>query len=389
MKTKKAVSRTSASNTRSRKKALKKTHKQAIKAARPIHKRILLHPVTVFFLMCSVVLVAGLTYQTLADSYTITGKVPAPPLTQGSSITQPSDGATYNVDQVGLNGTCEYKSYTNLYRNGLFVGVAYCAPDGTFHFTADLLEGANTFLAQAYNITDDIGPVTTSITLTYIKPPPPPAPPGGSSNSSGGQSNTGSSGAGSVSNSGPTIPLLLSSDFKYKTFITGNDYTWELNVAGGNPPYSVNVVWGDGQNTNYKSVNGPTFKISHRYKKSGYYAVRVFVTDEDGQTRLIQLAALIHNSGSPDIGASTNLNDGSASDNQGGSGLSSIFNLTSSITNAKEFLMIAGPAVGVVSLMSFSFWLGERQELAQLLAKSMHAVNNTSRGQKSGRRKRR
>ncbi len=102
MKTKK-VAKPAATSYSRRKHELKKAHKKALKQARPLHKKILLHPVTVFFLLCSVVLIAGLTYQVLADSYTVTGKVPAPPLTQGSDITQPSDGATYNVNQVGLN----------------------------------------------------------------------------------------------------------------------------------------------------------------------------------------------------------------------------------------------------------------------------------------------
>ncbi len=368
MKTKKLASKATTRHSQS-KHEIKKAHKRALKQARPLHKKILLHPVTVFFLLCSTVLIAGLTYQTLADSYTVTGKVPADPLTQGSQITQPSDGATYNVNQVGLNGTCEYKSYTNLYRNGLFVGVAYCAPDGTFHFTADLLEGANTFLAQAYNITDDIGPVTPAITLTYIKPIPP-TPPA----SSGGGSSTGNlnNSNNAASTGDGAVPLLLSSDFKYKTFITGNFYSWELNVAGGTPPYKATVEWGDGTSSSYKDINGPTFKISHRYKKAGYYAVRVVVVDKNGQTRLIQLAALIHNSGSPDI---IKGQTGAGGGNQGSnddSPLSGLFNLTSSFTDVKDFILVAAPAVGIVALMSFSFWLGERQELAQLIAKSMH-----------------
>lgn len=371
MKSKKAAAQAATRSSRSPRE-IKKAHKRALKQARPLHKKILLHPVTVFFLLCSIVLIAGLTYQTLADSYTVTGKVPADPLTQGSEITQPSDGATYNVNQVGLNGTCEYKSYTNLYRNGLFVGVAYCAPDGTFHFTADLLEGANTFLAQAYNITDDIGPVTNPITLTYIKPIPPTPPP----TQGVGTSNNGTNNAGNSNNSASSgqaaVPLLLSSDFKYKTFITGNNYSWELNVAGGVPPYQAKVEWGDGTSSVYKDINGPTFKISHRYKKAGYYAVRVVVVDKDGQSRLIQLAALIHNSGSPDIikGQTGGVSGNQESDDN--NPLNGLVNLTSSITDVKDFVMVAAPAVGVVGLMSFSFWLGERQELAQLIAKSMH-----------------
>lgn len=380
MKKTKKIVRPKLSASANNKHAIKKAHKRTIKANRPIHKKILLHPVSVFFLMCASVFVIGLTYKALADSYVVTGKVPAPPLTQGAQITQPSDGATYSFSQVGLTGTCEYKSYINLYRNGLFVGVAYCLPDSSFGFVVELLEGANTFLAQAYNITDDIGPVTPTVTLTYNRPiPPPPSLPA----TSGSGTSTGQSSVGSSAPGGAVVPLLLSSDFKYKTFVSGYEYSWEINVAGGTPPYKVDVDWGDSQKTSYNDVNGPTIGISHRYKKPGYYPVKVTVTDKSGQKRFIQLAALIRKNGSPDIIQKEGLATGSTT-KDGSGGLGGLFDLTASLTNAKEWLWLAAPSVGLVSLMAVSFWLGERQELAQLVAKSMsgshHRTGRSGRG---------
>lgn len=316
-----------------------------IRAARPIHKRIMLHPAMGMTLLIVGVLITGWTLHSSADSYSITAKVAAPPLTEGAVITSPSDGASFTAVPITVSGTCPSNSYVTLTRNGAFSGSAACATGGTFDIQTSLSAGSNTLLAQDYNITDDPGPATLPITVTYTPPPPPVQPPSSSTTTSP-----------SVPTQTTTSPLIVNSDYHFQAFAVNGAFSWEIKVSGGTAPYSMRVEWGDGQTSAQTIPAAQTVTIRHRYTKAGYYPILVHVTDAKAFATLLQIAAFIKLPGT--AGA---LFTSPTSTDQGW-----FNNLLSTLVGTKYYLWLAWPTYIVVVLMAVSFWLGERQELHQL-----------------------
>jgi hypothetical protein len=308
--------------------------KQTIRRDRPVHRRVLLHPITVFTLLCVGVFIVSWTFRAAADSIKVTAKVAAPALTEGAIITEPTDGAVFTTDTIMVRGTCPADSYVVLERNNAMSGVAWCAADNTFEIETSLYPGTNTLRAQAYNITDDPGPVTPAVNVTYNPPvatPTNPAAPG----------KPGATPAPAVN-----LPLITSS-YKYQTFMTDETFVWDIEVMGGTPPYTITTNWGDDTTTTQMADKAQTLQISHQYTKPGYLIVKIKLTDAAGFGSTLQLVAIIKESDSSDFVGST-----------GGVDKTLVF---------KNWLVIAWGSYATVLLMAISFWLGERQQVSQMV----------------------
>jgi hypothetical protein len=161
--------------------ALQELHKKraAIKYARPLHKRVLLHPFTVMVLLCAGVLIVGSTIQSFAASYNVTASVPAPLITHPALITAPSNLTHVHGAAVTITGSCQAQSYVKVSVNASLGGAAPCDSNQTFSVPTTLSAGANQLQAQIYNLTDQPGP-TSNATVIYLDqnaiiPPPAPA----------------------------------------------------------------------------------------------------------------------------------------------------------------------------------------------------------------------
>jgi hypothetical protein len=316
-----------------RQKLLKYRHKARIKARRPMHKKFLLHPVTVLVLLCTGVLLAGWTWQTSALDYVVKAKIPAPALTEPAVIIQPKDGERFVAKPIPVSGTCPYKSYIKIFRNDQFAGAALCNPDGSFGLQVDLVAGSNKLQAHIFNITDDEGPLSTAM-VVYYDPPAVPEP---------------QPAASAPTPAKPAVkpivpPLVITSDYTYQGHITGEPAHWQLAVSGGAAPYALNVKWGDETEDNYvmKAAGGIT--VDHSYKKAGTYTLKIKGTDLNGATAYLQMGALV-------------VNDKHALISAGALGPPNI------LTDQPQALMRwLWPAYAVMALMVVSFWLGERQE---------------------------
>lgn len=346
--------------------------KRRVKRQRPLHKRILLHPVSIMAVLCAGVFITGWTYHAIADFYSLTAKVAAPPLTQGAVITSPSDGAVFKSSPISVTGTCPAGSYVNLDRNGAFSGVANCASDNTFSISTDLFAGQNTLQAQDYNVTNDPGPVTPSVNVTYEPPAPPPSS-GSSSQGSGSGSTTTSPSTGSqTSSSGEAPTLLLSGNFHYQMFVTGRSYSWNLELHNGKAPFKVITSWGDGTSSTANIPSQGMFTISHIYQSYGYYTVLIHASDSTGQVSVLQLVAVVRSStrlpNGTLIAGTTGKNCSTQSSTTsncpaGTSNASSIWNF---FKNTGKLLMVAWPSFIIVSLMLVSYVLGEHAKIAHL-----------------------
>jgi len=151
------------------KKARAHTAHKRTNRKRPIHKRVLLHPITAFLLLCVGVLVAGSTFRGQAATYDVTAKVPAPALTSPAVITSPSDQAHLTASIVTVEGTCPSESYVNLYRDDAFSGSDVCS-GGYFHIQTSLSLGVNGLQTRVFNYTDDEGPGAALIHVYYDLP---------------------------------------------------------------------------------------------------------------------------------------------------------------------------------------------------------------------------
>ncbi|HKU19043.1 MAG TPA: hypothetical protein VJP80_07310 [Candidatus Saccharimonadales bacterium] len=138
----------------------------AVKRARPLHKRVLLHPFTVMVLLCTGVLMVGMTIQGFAASYLVTATVPAPPVTHPAIITAPSAQMHVQKADVTVTGTCQAQSYATISVNSTLAGVAPCDDTSqTFSLQVTLSPGANQLQAQAYNLTNQPGPSSDPVVV--------------------------------------------------------------------------------------------------------------------------------------------------------------------------------------------------------------------------------
>ena len=141
-----------------------------------IHKRIMLHPATIFMLLCVGVFLVAWTFRTFAQNVTVTASIFAPLPTSSADITYPVDQVHFITSTLTLSGTCPSNSYVELYRNGNFSGLANCGPGVTsYKLVTDLSIGANELYTRVFNITDNEGPQSAHITIWRDQPVQAPA----------------------------------------------------------------------------------------------------------------------------------------------------------------------------------------------------------------------
>ena len=357
---------------RGHKKTARKVVKSKIRKSRPVHKRILLHPVTVFAVLCCLVMICAWTYKVVADSV-ISATIEAPTLAQGANITDPADDSTLTQTPATLSGTCPTNSYVKIYDNSLFIGATVCADAGTFQIEAELFKGENSLIAQAFNATDEQGPATPSITVTLKLPHAATS----TTSSSGSVSPTTSSSSTSSNADTAPPPILLTSDFHYQTFDTGSVFKWQMDLEGGVPPYKVHIVWGDGNSSDLVFKTDPVFNISHTYTKQGYFSIKVYSTDTVGNHHMMQLAALIKKPGTVgflNTTGSTPTRAGACKPDPSAANVDNLAcppptGVATLLDNSKIWLLLAWPSIIIIGLMIFSFWLGEQEEVRFMLAR--------------------
>jgi len=326
--------------------------KKQLRAGRPKHRQIALHPLSILLLLAAGVCIICWTGRVIADNFNVTAVVPAKPLTKPATIRSLADGAVITQLPVTVSGFCPTDSYVKLYANNTFSGAALCLGSETYSIETSLFPGSNRLLVQAYNTTDEPGPVGQAITVQYN----PKQPQATSTPSS--RPLTGSSAISATSAS--SLQLLLTSDFHYQTFVTGDTFSWPMDLEGGTPPYTVYITWGDGQSSTIVFKADPVFQITHHFSKQGYYPVVVRSVDATGQVQVIQLSALIRTAGSSGILPASGTQSGAAPANHVGG-------ISTALLHAKRWLWLAWPSFVILLLMVASFWLGERKEYGLML----------------------
>ncbi|HEX5394834.1 MAG TPA: PKD domain-containing protein [Candidatus Saccharimonadales bacterium] len=344
-------------------KRAKTAPKRRSRQSRPLHKKVLFHPFTVFFWLCAGVFLAILSFKALAgNQVALTVRVAGPPPSNPAVITSPQDSQRFSKLPITVKGNCEYYSYVKLFRNNLFSGTASCDNATTFQITTDLYPGANVLTPRIYNFADVEGPEPTPITVYYDEPAAPSEPTKPASSPDNGQSQT-------EAPSSQTNPLVLLSDFSYKGHYVNSKVNFNLKLSGGQPPYKVNVDWGDGKADNLSFSGGDSFAISHVYSAAGTFKVIVKATDSNGSSNLLQLFAVIVPL-TPAAGGNTN----TSSDNLLGCNYGDLFDPSASLScfggsflsKFRGLIKYILPGYAIVSLMAISYWLGEKEEIFKI-----------------------
>ena len=317
------------------------TKKHLLRKRRPIHKRVLLHPASVFMLLCVGVLLAGWTFLAGADNLTVTASVLAPLPSKSAQITYPFNQAHSTRSTITVIGDCASNTYVQLYRNGSFSGIANCGPSVTsFQILTDLSLGANQFYTRVFNITNNEGPQSTPITVWRDQSRQSP-----------------------VTVQQPVKPLTINHSYQYKTYTSGKSAVWNLNISGGVLPYALTVSWGDGQTSTVVRSNSDAFDISHTYTLSGTrvwtdYTIKLTAIDSKDTVANLQLSATVTIDGSRPNNPGTTTGNGNAND-----AISKFI---------KQWVWLIWPTYGVILLMTTSFWLGEREEYVKLIRVVQH-----------------
>lgn len=263
------------------------------------------------------VIVGGLIFMTdrvaTADDLLVTATVPAPIPVGAPVFTAPDDNIVTDKPSIDFEGTCPVITpavIIALYDGTTLLGSGLCRNDGTFSVTASLTSGAHTIVATVVTITGDNGESSDPLHITYTPPPTPVTPTNPTS------PQTPSTPRPSMSTNVPSTdtiaPLDIISEKPFITFHSDLRAEWRGRFAGGVPPYSVTISWGDGKTDTYDVTGNDLQIFTHRYSQNRLYTFSITVQDSSGLTLKRNYVAMQSN-GAP-TGTSTIHNFTSALD---------------------------------------------------------------------------
>jgi hypothetical protein len=270
------------------------------------------------------IMLASFTFSSFADaspgpgagSIGLTGTMPAAPPKTAATISKPINGQHFTQTPITVSGSCPAETLVEIYKNDIFAGSTPCESNGTYTLQIDLLFGQNNLKAQVYDVLNQAGPESNTVSVFYDASFPVAAP----------TSFFDFSGA----------QLILNTDAAYRGSFPNKPLNIPITVIGGTSPFAINVEWGDGTNDIVARSDNTTFNVSHTYKKPGTYKIVIQGTDSKKLVAYLSVAAIVN--GKPDTLAST------------------------SAKPPASKLFILWPILAVAATMVFSFWMGEQRE---------------------------
>lgn len=228
-----------------------------------------------------------------ADDIVVTAKVAAAAPSTQAVVTSHQDGDSVSTSSITIAGTCSYippATVVEIHIDNQFVGSTACTSGGTFSTTITVAPGTHAILLRTVNISDDYGPDSTPIYITY-SPAPPPTP---------GTSTPPSTNDGSLPPQSGAGELLIHSKSTYLLYGPEKDAEWIGYFQGGTLPYQVKIDWGDGTSSSFTDVDTSQQTYRHTYSTFESFFVTITVTDSAGYTLSTQIAAV-----TPYIGTTT------------------------------------------------------------------------------------
>ena len=302
----------------------------------------------IFFLLSltffSVILSARLVAadQTGSGNIFLSGQVKGKPPEIAAQITSPKNGEKFTNTKILIEGTCLQDTYVEIYRGNRFLGMAACNSEGRYTMTITLWYGKNVLVAKIRDSLGQYGPNSTPIEVYYERPS------GSNSNSTDGASKI-----------DPDNQFELLIDPLQQSIWLGQALKISYTVKGDKPPYTLAFDWGDGTPSDLIKQDKPgTYTITHIYKQAGKNVLRISVLGSAGGNGTIQSVVIVHTNEALVSGTI------SCADNPTDAVFASICN-----PPVKQEVFITrfiGPAVGLASIMAFSFFIGEKLVFARM-----------------------
>jgi hypothetical protein len=246
-------------------------------------------------LVLSAAFIVGLNVlsRATADSIYVTARNPAPIPATPAEITSPSDGTVIHTANLTVSGTCPVivpRVIIAIVDNGTEVGSMACDTNNEFSVPVTLNYGDHTLLARSYTITDDTGPDSISVHVSYPLPPPPPI--ASSPNTTGTPQRTNAPSSQTPSEESGVSPLSITSAKPFIVYGPSKDALWIGHISGGKPPYTLTIDWGDGRNETHIVANSVEQYLRHHYRVVQSYDVSFTISDAAGQHLQWHIAAV-------------------------------------------------------------------------------------------------
>jgi hypothetical protein len=273
--------------------------------------------------------------QTQQGSISVSGVVPGPPPDQPAVITSPSNNSVVADSIITVKGICKASLVVEIYRNDVLAGSTICEAD-SFELSVNLLAGPNRLKARVYDTLGQYGPDSAEITVVYEVP------------------------AASEKASPPgvvTSEFIVTAKPLQHFLLQKQRLTVTYTISGGQKPYALAFNWDD--NSEIEAVSAAEegqYNIAYTYNKTGKRTVNISASDTLGAKTTFQFVII--------VGPYTGVATPSISSAGCGTGSSPLSCFVSE--RIPGFVKIAWPALGIASLMTVSFWLGEKFMLARL-----------------------
>lgn len=294
------------------------------------------------------VIVSG---QTITDSgsVTLSGVVPGAPPSIPATIDSPTDNSTETSALVTVTGTCEHDYIVEVYRNATLAGSVTCDTNGEYEIEISLVPGNNTLLVRTTDIFNQYGPDSGMITIFYdttIIPIPEP----------------GSNPDSEQNRPTPTVntsKVIVQSKSYFRVSQATKTVLLTFRIKDGQAPYRVTVNWGDGQSSQLTFSKGGDQVMKHTYKTSGQYKVKITALDASGSSAFFQTVVVVDGKTSVNLSATGNLTQRCQ--------LDAVCIFQNQVVDGANR---AWPAFLLVSIMTISFWLGEKITISYIIKDS-------------------
>jgi hypothetical protein len=243
----------------------------------------------IFVVLALVGIVLGMSHHTIrayADEIVISAKISAPAPTVPATISTPGDNAAVTAPEITIEGTCEVINpaiIVAVYRAGQSIGSTTCQPDGTYSLEVTLVPGMNELVAHSINITNDFGPDSSTVHITYT--PPPPITPSTTDEADAPIESPDQLDSVPLpdNESVALLGLLVRSERAFVVFGPDKPAVWQGSFAGGIPPYRIEIDWGDDAKEIRDSVDTSSQELTHTYQKMHTHYVTFVISDASGQ----------------------------------------------------------------------------------------------------------
>lgn len=315
-----------------------------------------------FFLLCATALtVLFAQHLASADAQTgsiqLTGVVKGQPPDLAPVVSSPINDQHLTQKITLVAGTCLEDTYIEVYRNGMFAGMTVCNTNGQFSVDISLVPGRNILSVRIRDALGQYGPDAQKVTVYY---------------------DVGLVGTSDHTN-GIATPLVIYLEATQWGTNIDQELDLRYSVAGGFSPYTVSIDWDD--DTPSSLINHETegtFTAKHQFDNSGLLHVWLTVIDGSGDTSSVQTVVAVVGRGTNVVGS---LADGICVVGKPGNNLRvklssdlSKLDLANCSTKQHEqtFADVALPVVGVATVMTASFWLGEQLIYHKIAALTSH-----------------